>query len=88
MARPRHIKDVIDSMFGTRNPYYDYIESKEWQYKRTRILQQRGKQCEVCGIKHKLQVHHLTYERLGNEKDEDLKVLCWACHEREHKLRP
>ena len=44
-------------------------------------------QFEVCGVKHRLQVHHLTYERLGNERDEDLKVLCWACHEREHGLR-
>ena len=32
-----------------------------------------------------LDVHHLTYERLGREKDEDLRVLCRACHGDEHR---
>jgi 5-methylcytosine-specific restriction endonuclease McrA len=87
MSRPRHIKEIISSIYGTENKHSSYIASKEWQYLRTRILQSRGGKCEVCGVKHRLQVHHLTYERLGNERDEDLKVLCWACHEREHGLR-
>ena len=74
-------------MFGAKNDYNAYLQSEHWQQKRTRILQKRGKRCEVCGIQHRLQVHHLTYARLGNELDSDLKVLCWACHEREHGLR-
>lgn len=28
-----------------------------------------------------LEVHHLTYERRGRERDEDLVALCWCCHE-------
>ncbi len=39
--------------------------------------------CARCGrIKSaaNLQVHHLTYERLGNELPSDLQVLCHACH--------
>jgi len=71
----------------TGNKYQSYLQSDDWQRKRTRVLQQRGAKCEVCGIKHRLQVHHLTYDRLGNELLSDLKVLCWACHEREHGLR-
>ena len=62
-------------MFG--GGYSSYLQSDEWQRKRTRVLQQRGAKCEVCGIKHRLQVHHLTYERLGSELLSDLKVLCW-----------
>lgn len=28
-----------------------------------------------------LEVHHRTYERLGNERPEDLVALCWCCHD-------
>jgi hypothetical protein len=31
-----------------------------------------------------LEVHHKTYERLGDERDEDLEVLCARCHEQHH----
>jgi hypothetical protein len=31
-----------------------------------------------------LEVHHRTYERLGDERDEDLEVLCTRCHEQHH----
>lgn len=30
-------------------------------------------------------MHHLTYENLGNEKDEDLMLLCETCHQYMHK---
>lgn len=30
-------------------------------------------------------VHHLTYERLGEEEFEDLELLCVMCHNLEHK---
>lgn len=32
-----------------------------------------------------LDVHHLSYEHLWNERMNELQVLCRACHEREHK---
>lgn len=28
-----------------------------------------------------LEVHHQTYERLGQERDDDLVALCWSCHD-------
>lgn len=31
-----------------------------------------------------LNVHHLTYDRLGHEREDDLIVLCRECHLREH----
>ena len=33
-----------------------------------------------CGDSRKLQVHHLSYERIGAERDEDLEVLCKFHH--------
>lgn len=28
-----------------------------------------------------LEIHHKTYERIGQERDEDLVALCWSCHD-------
>jgi hypothetical protein len=33
-------------------------------------------------------VHHLTYERVGLERDSDLAVLCVMCHRGEHLENP
>ena len=36
----------------------------------------------------RLEVHHLTYERAGHERLEDLQTLCHLCHCREHGRAP
>ncbi len=69
---------------GYNKKYSKYLHTKEWVSKRNKIREER-KCCELCGSTDKLQVHHLTYENLGNEKDEDLMLLCENCHNLEHK---
>jgi predicted HNH restriction endonuclease len=32
-------------------------------------------------------LHHLTYERVGNESDEDLRLLCKECHREAHRVK-
>lgn len=59
-------------------------------------LKQSSYQCEHtyvytgdrCPIKNKLQVHHITYQRLGDESQHDLKVLCEYHHRAIHGLKP
>ena len=47
-----------------------------------------GHRCQVCnGGVGTLDVHHRTYERLGQELDEGLTVLCRACHSIFHEQR-
>lgn len=53
---------------------------------RNRALMLAGYRCERCDSKRDLQVHHRTYERLGHEWDEDLEVLCDACHGEHHAI--
>ena len=63
------------------SPFYlSYIASPAWRTRRQRAIERAGNRCQVCGEARRLQVHHVTYERLGNEKDGDLTVLCWYCH--------
>lgn len=46
-------------------------------------FEDRRYECQRCHwnfCRDELEVHHLTYERLGNEKDGDLVVVCKRCH--------
>jgi 5-methylcytosine-specific restriction endonuclease McrA len=71
------------------NDYLVYLKSLYWQYQRSRALCRAGLKCEKCGgvpASVELEVHHKTYERLGEEELEDLVVLCHGCHREEHGL--
>jgi hypothetical protein len=69
-------------------PYERYLETDEWSVTRYFALRAAGYLCEGCGWGRWLEVHHRTYERLGEERLEDLAVLCDRCHAREHGLLP
>ncbi len=64
--------------------YLAYLNSSAWRMRRNRALKLGGYRCFQCGSKRDLQVHHLSYERLGAEHDSDLQVLCADCHEGHH----
>lgn len=64
--------------------YKRLLESQEWQDFRSRIIRDRDNKCEACdadGTYTTLQVHHLTYVRLGREWNSDVQLLCIPCHE-------
>lgn len=68
---------------GWREQYEGVINSFRWRALRRRLIAERGCKCERCKTErqyHELELHHLTYVRLGNEKDEDLLILCPSCH--------
>jgi 5-methylcytosine-specific restriction endonuclease McrA len=68
----------------TRRDLDEYLQSPEWMVVRAEAIERAGHMCEQCGFTRKLQVHHVSYSRLGNELPEDLKVLCRQCHDAEH----
>ena len=74
----------------TTNAYQKYIRSKEWQELKLDLIAARGVKCERCDKAFtnpsKLQVHHLTYDRLFNEVASDLQLLCRHCHKVVHGL--
>lgn len=65
-------------------PYIDlkeYYNSAEWAKKRSERLKIDDYRCQRCGFTRALEVHHLNYERLGNEDvARDLITLCKKCH--------
>jgi len=64
--------------------YAEYLQTNHWKRTRNHALRRAGFHCSRCNANRELQVHHLTYERLGAERDSDLEVLCKACHENHH----
>lgn len=63
--------------------YEEYLRSSKWYELRARVIKER-ECCEACQSTDKLNVHHGTYEDLGNEKDWQLFLLCNHCHFRLH----
>jgi len=68
-------------------PYWKYLKTAHWETRRRQALADAQDRCFYCGSAEHLDVHHLTYVRRGCELDEDLMVLCRACHADEHEFQ-
>ncbi len=67
-------------------PYGEYLQTPHWKRKREEKLRAVGRRCQVCNQgPGPLDVHHRTYERLGEELDVDLTALCRSCHHLFHE---
>jgi 5-methylcytosine-specific restriction endonuclease McrA len=64
--------------------YPEYLASPAWQRTRRQALLRADFTCARCRATTRLQVHHVTYQRLGDEWPDDLEVLCAACHHAAH----
>lgn len=63
--------------------YEDYLLSEIWESKKNFMIKLK-KCCKNCKSTDNLNVHHKTYLNVGNEKEDDLEVLCITCHKRIH----
>lgn len=76
-----NIENITDLKYM---PYKEYLQTKHWKNIKKKTLIRAGYKCQLCSNKFNLNVHHNTYENRGEEKDEDLVVLCEICHGRFH----
>lgn len=70
--------------------YLDYLATPRWRAISRAMIARANHRCqsEGCWSRYRLQVHHLTYDHLGDERICDVKVLCDGCHRRAHGLPP
>jgi hypothetical protein len=61
--------------------YGRYLASREWALKKRDLRERSNAMCERCGRGPYQETHHLTYERIGHERLEDLQALCRRCHQ-------
>lgn len=66
--------------------YNEYLYSNEWRTIRGSILSRDLESCLNCGDTASLQVHHITYDNVGQELNEDLITLCKSCHIEIHNV--
>ena len=70
-----------------RKTYRRYLKTKHWQQLRQEVIRRANGRCEKCGYEPwKRGVHHLTYSNVGNEKLDDLIVVCPRCHMELHGI--
>ena len=70
---------------GWWRKYRAYLKSDEWAAVKIDLFNKRGRECEKCGRKNWLQVHHLHYKNVFKEEPSDLQILCKPCHDKEHR---
>ncbi len=71
MTMPKHNRRRLD------RPAYDVLKLE--------ILRRDGWQCQHCGRRDQLQVHHMVRRsQSGADCEENLIVLCGECHRRVH----
>lgn len=69
--------------------WYDgYLRTPQWRALRAKVFRRSGGLCEGCGERYAVQVHHLTYARVGREMLFDLAAVCEECHRSIHEDRP
>jgi 5-methylcytosine-specific restriction endonuclease McrA len=64
-----------------RARYAAVLRSARWKNMRLDLIKLTDGKCERCQASSAdLQLHHLTYERLGAERRKDVQLLCFVCH--------
>lgn len=68
----------------TKSERYRYYASREFGVLKRQVRERSGGVCERCATAPMDVAHHVTYERLGREKLEDMLALCEPCHRYVH----
>jgi hypothetical protein len=68
-----------------REQYQRYLQTPEWLARRELVLERENRICEGCRSRSATEVHHATYDHIGNEFLFELVALCRACHDRFHE---
>lgn len=66
--------------------HHAHVTSDKWRLDICpQVMRRCDGWCEGCGTRRATQVHHKTYEHLGDEFLFELLALCERCHERLHR---
>lgn len=73
----------------SKQDYVKYLRTPHWRRMRTLAFYRYGKKCRRCGNygtnRNPIQVHHRSYDHLGDERIEELEVICKNCHTFHHQ---
>lgn len=88
---PQIRKSPLDSHIKLKQlgfiSYEDYLKSDKWISRRNEyFFKSLDKKCYLCSVTKNLDVHHITYDNLTEEKDEDLILICRFHHDLIHAV--
>ena len=63
--------------------YRQYIKSEDWKDRKISYIEKYWDNCNICKRKWK-HLHHRNYDRVWEELDSDLILLCANCHKSIH----
>ncbi len=81
---PRRPVAIRQSPLGPAD-YERYMQGRTWTRRKQAYFSAHPKRCVICDGNVKIHLHHMTYERLGCELDEDLVALCELHHAGAHE---
>lgn len=64
--------------------YNEYLQTAHWQRVRRKVLDRAKYVCEGCQEARATQVHHVSYDHIGDELLWELRAVCQGCHEKVH----
>src|SRR5664279_1632542 len=83
LAKPDKLPDVVSQNADINRaevailkamPYSEYLKTPHWKKTSQQALERARYRCQVCNTKENLNVHHNTYEHLGEEQS-DLSLI-------------
>lgn len=74
---------IVCSTGETVSSYPAYLQTHHWgQLKKRKAWFSHS--CCLCGETQRIELHHLNYDRIGHERNEDVRWLCRECHQQVH----
>lgn len=70
--------------------YHHQLQGEEWESYRNFILTVKGRECDICGSKSVLQIHHKQYingRKAWEYLPSEVVVLCSECHKKIHSVK-
>lgn len=80
----RYSARITENKTEFRDWYGTYLGSPEWETKRQKVFKRANQTCEGCGERPATEVHHLSYDNVGDELLFQLVALCDTCHTKVH----
>lgn len=81
---PRESTPIFGNPFMSAEDKLKHMQGEYWANLKALKIEFTQHRCELCFSPHYLHLHHLTYQRLGCERIDDVVLLCYKCHQLQH----
>lgn len=88
MNRRAQFEQTHNRLQASHDLYQQYLLSDTWKSKRLRVLQRDDHRCQACCLAKAAEVHHKTYQNIGDEPLFELISVCKECHLQLHRNSP